>query len=548
MDPHPVPNPLSGGEEGKERVSSSPSPQQLSSDPKPAEVVNVSRVDGGDGASIRSQWTDITDGGRSTKVPRRIKFVAVLLVSAIGFAAHWSTGLNSAMKSTLKKELNINNSQFAVLEASEDFIKVTLILATGVLTDRFGGVDAMLYGNIVYFLGSILVASGATVKSYNLMIGGTIITALGDIATQVAQYKVFCSWLPPSDGFASTLGLELGIGKIGSFVGKATANVIADRTGNFAWVYWVSVFINLFTIIISLLFWIFKKWCLKQFSGTRDPATGEKLSDNNRRFELQKMLQLPWIFWGFVAFTLFQTSTATIFSQNSTELAEQRFNVSAIKAGWYSAISQYLGFFLVPVLGIFIDVFGNRLTLLCVCGSGMLLSMCLCAWGPSVSGTAASFGIYAVAYLLGPTTIIDGIRTSIWYQEVFGSAYGIKIAVNNAMNIIVRIVTGVIQDHDNDSYDHVVVVYVILAAGSLVVSWALMIGSFFSIDLRRLQWTRKERIIKGDVINSQKEKFESGKTGERNRVISLSCFSFVLALILGSWVAYFWGVATGHND
>lgn len=174
--------------------------------------------------------------------------------------------------------------------------------------------------------------------------------------------------------------------------------------------------------------------------------------------------------------------------------------------------------------------------------------MCLCAWGPSVSGTAASFGIYAVAYLLGPTTIIDGIRTSIWYQEVFGSAYGIKIAVNNAMNIIVRIVTGVIQDHDNDSYDHVVVVYVILAAGSLVVSWALMIGSFFSIDLRRLQWTRKERIIKGDVINSQKEKFESGKTGERNRVISLSCFSFVLALILGSWVAYFWGVATGHND
>jgi len=59
------------------------------------------------------------------------------------------------------------------------------------------------------------------------MIAGRIIAALGDIATQIAQYKIFSSWLPPSSGFASTLGLELGIGKIGSFVGKSSANVIA---------------------------------------------------------------------------------------------------------------------------------------------------------------------------------------------------------------------------------------------------------------------------------------------------------------------------------
>lgn len=72
-----------------------------------------------------------------------------------------------------------------------------------------------MYGNIIYTIGSILVAASTTVRSYRFMIFGTVVLALGDIATQIAQYKIFSSWFPPSNGFASTLGLELGIGKVG---------------------------------------------------------------------------------------------------------------------------------------------------------------------------------------------------------------------------------------------------------------------------------------------------------------------------------------------
>lgn len=95
-------------------------------------------------------------------------------------------------------------------------------------TDFLG---AILYGNIIYSIGSIMVAAAAQVRSYELMMGGRVILALGDIATQVAQYKIFSSWFPPNNGFASTLGLELGIGKIGAFVGKSSANIIAKVRG-----------------------------------------------------------------------------------------------------------------------------------------------------------------------------------------------------------------------------------------------------------------------------------------------------------------------------
>jgi hypothetical protein len=47
-------------------------------------------------------------------------------------------------------------------------------------------------------------------------------------------------------------------------------------------------------------------------------------------------------------FSLFETSTAIVFSQNATELPQLRFNTSAITAGWYTSVLQYAGKFFSP--------------------------------------------------------------------------------------------------------------------------------------------------------------------------------------------------------
>ncbi|KAL4938475.1 major facilitator superfamily domain-containing protein [Aspergillus oleicola] len=372
----------------------------------------------------------IVDGKRPP--PLIAKLFAVFLISCISFGSHWSSGVTGAMKSTIKKQMHVSNTQFSLLEASEDFMATVLLLVSGVVTDRLGGAEMIVYGNVVYTIGSILVAAATTVRSFNFMIGGRVVLALGDIATQVAQYKMFSSWFPPSNGFASTLGFELAIGKIGGFVGKSTANVIAKNTGNFAWVFWTSVFMNIFTNFATGIFYFFTRYCNKHYSGRQDKATNEVLTEKSKRFELDKVFQIPWMFWTVLAFSLFQTSTALVFSQNSTELAEKRFDVDAIKAGWYSSLSQYAGFFLVPVLGVFIDVLGNRASVLFACGLGIFLAMVLVNFANTKAGTAASFGVYAIASTFGPTSIIDSIRTTLWHQSVFGSAYALKVTMNNA--------------------------------------------------------------------------------------------------------------------
>ncbi|KAK0372234.1 hypothetical protein CLIM01_10402 [Colletotrichum limetticola] len=487
-------------------------------------------------------------------VPLTWKLASVVLVTAIGFGSQWSSGLSGAMKTTMKKEMKINNTQFSLLEASEDFMVTALMLLSGVVTDRIGGAGtnnqkscAMLYGNFLYSAGSILVAAAAQTRSYKFMIAGRVIRSLGDIATQVAQYKVFSSWFAPGNGFASTLGFELGIGKIGAFAGKSSANIIAKKTGDFAWVFWVAVFMNLFTNVMTGVFYWFTKVANSKFHGVSDPATGERLKEKTKKFELRKVLELPWAFWAVMGFSLFETSTAIVFLQNATELAEQRFGTSSITAGWYSATLQYAGFFVVPLLGVFLDLYGNRISVLVFCGIGMFTSMLLVCFANTTQGTAASFGVFAFAYCFGPATIIDSIRTSMWDSTVFGSAYALKITMNNAMNIVVRVITGVIQDNDNNSYDKVTIVYVILAGISVVVSFLLTFASWKSVDLGHLQWTRKLRIARGEILNVRKERFY-GQNGEKNRLISKSCFVALIVLILGSWCGYFWGVATGNNS
>ncbi|KAI8271038.1 hypothetical protein K4K58_004039 [Colletotrichum sp. SAR11_239] len=501
------------------------------------------------GVAVNTLTADQSDDEdtRKTQVPWTWKFASIALVTAIGFGSQWSSGISGAMKSTIKKELGISNTQFSLLEASEDFMVTALMLLSGIVTDRIGGAGAMLYGNFIYSAGSILVAAAAQTRSYKFMVAGRVVRALGDIATQVAQYKVFSSWFAPSNGFASTLGFELGIGKIGAFAGKSSANIIAKRTGNFAWVFWVAVFMNLFTNVVTVFFYWFTKVAHKKFQGVRDPATGEQLTEKSKKFQLRKVLELPWSFWAVMAFSLFETSTAIVFLQNATELAEQRFGTSSITAGWYSATLQYAGFFVVPLLGVFLDVFGQRISILAFCGVGMFTSMLLVCFANNTTGTAASFGVFAFAYCFGPATIIDSTRTAAWDSSVFGSAYSLKITMNNAMNIIVRIVTGAIQDADNNSYDKVTIVYVILAGISVVVSIGLFLLALKFTDLGHLQWSRKVRIARGEILNEQKRKFHE-EDGHKNRVISMACFVALIALILGSWCGYFWGVATGNND
>jgi hypothetical protein len=101
--------------------------------------------------------------------------------------------------------------------------------------------------------------------------------------------------------------------------------------------------VNIFTNFMTMVFFLFTRYCKLHFKATPDSATGEELREKNKKFELKKVLELPWVFWCVMIFSLFETSTAVVFQQNATELAEVRFKTDAVTAGWYTSVLQYAG-------------------------------------------------------------------------------------------------------------------------------------------------------------------------------------------------------------
>lgn len=115
------------------------------------------------------------------------------------------------------------------------------------------------------------------------------------------------------------------------------------------------------------------------------------------------------------------------------------------------------------------------------------------------------------------------------------------------MSIIIRIITGALQDADDNSYRRVVQVYLSLAAASMVVGSALLIGSFVTENLAPLQWTRQKRLAGAEIIQAMKER-SLVTHARRTRWVSVGCFGALLLLTVGGWLAYIWGAITGHNS
>ena len=95
-------------------------------------------------ASVDTDSKDEHDGLQP--VPLSWKLMSIFMVILIGFGSQWSSGITGAMKTTIKKELHITNTQFSLLEASEDFMVTALMLLSGVVTDRIGGAGALRIG------------------------------------------------------------------------------------------------------------------------------------------------------------------------------------------------------------------------------------------------------------------------------------------------------------------------------------------------------------------------------------------------------------------
>lgn len=142
----------------------------------------------------------------------------------------------------LAASFHINAAALGLLAATYFYIYTIIQIPAGVLADTLGSRKILTMGGLIAGVGSLIFGSTA---HYEWALFGRTLVGLGVSVVFVAMLKLIAEWFPPQR-FASTVGIALLLGNIGSVFAGTPLSMLVQHVG------WRIVFIV--AGIMSLLF------------------------------------------------------------------------------------------------------------------------------------------------------------------------------------------------------------------------------------------------------------------------------------------------------
>ncbi|CDO77471.1 hypothetical protein BN946_scf184902.g5 [Trametes cinnabarina] len=418
------------------------------------------------------------------KLPYSWQLAMIVLTCLCTFGNHWSNGLIVSLKTTIIKETHINNSQFATLVAVTNLVNTFLCIALGFYIDKLGGalMSVILAG--FHLSGAIVMSGAATnhLNSYPLLIVGKVLAAIGDGSLDNAQHRIFSTYFAPGKGFAFSIGAIWCVANLAQFTGQSTANVIATNLGTYAWALWISAVISGFSLACAVTVFFLDRYLRARYNVT-DQTSGLRHTGavKSGKFNIKAIRYLPMTFWLVVAFAVFENAGVQSFVSISTQFAQQRLKKGAVIGGWVSSFYLLLPAGLTPFLGIYVDVFGNRIGFLFMSGLTFLVSMLLLKFSHSVPTFIAAYVFYALSQAVTPAPQVEIVRNIIPDPQYFATGFAIKKSVVQASIVIITTAAGRLQDlSPTDSLDPAVTLWLVYAFISVAISGFLLMMSYFA--------------------------------------------------------------------
>ncbi|KAH7882231.1 MFS general substrate transporter [Phlebopus sp. FC_14] len=458
------------------------------------------------------------------KLPLKWQIAMVILTCMCTFGNHWSNGLIVAMKTTIEKNLKINNSKFATLVSITNLINTFLCILIGFAIDKFGGPTLSVF-LAAFHLAGALVQAGATtnhVNSYTLLTIGKVLAAFGDGSLDNAQHKIFTTYFAPGNGFAFSIGLIRSMANLAQFVGQSTANIIAQNMHSYAWTLWISSIVSLVSLLCATSVMLLDKYLrahyeVIDYSAHFDrPGARSAASMKTGTFHWPAVFEMPLTFWLVVFFAVFENAGVQSFVSISTQFAQQRLKKGAVVGGWVSSFYLLLPVGLTPFEGIFIDAHGHRVTFLFLSGVMFLVSMLLLRLSEDVPTFVCAYVFYALSQSLTPAPQVEIIRSIIPDPHYYATAFAVKKSIVQGSIVVIVTVAGKLQDlSPTSSLSGAVTVWVVYAFVSVLVSGVLFACCYTTQGKRWLPAARLAQVRPAKLESEVEVLWEARVAGTR---------------------------------
>ncbi|KAI0683107.1 hypothetical protein BC835DRAFT_1311248 [Cytidiella melzeri] len=132
-----------------------------------------------------------------------------------------------------------------------------------------------------------------------------------------------------------------------------------------------------------------------------------------------------------VLFAVFENAGVQSFVYISTQFAQQQLKKGAVVGGWVSNFYLLLPACLTPFIGIYIDVFGQRIAFLFLSGVTFLISMLLLKFSHTVPTFIGAYIFIVLSQCVTPAPQVEIIRSIIPDPQYFATGFAIKKSVGS---------------------------------------------------------------------------------------------------------------------
>ncbi|ORX68368.1 MFS general substrate transporter, partial [Linderina pennispora] len=374
------------------------------------------------------------------------------------------------LKSTLKKELHINNTQWSsVISMVWTVSSITPFIA-GLVVDSLG---APLAGALSVFLilaGNGVCAIAVATHRLNIFLLGRAIYSVGGGAVLLVGEVIMLKWfkgraLPIAYGVSST------ISSIMSFSGPATVTAILTNHAKTAIPFWIATGLSAFGLL-----------CLLPFNDSESDIPPPSMSESQKHGLLGRWWQrtkelflglsaLPESYWHMLLCVSIQGTLFIPLHEIVPEMMETEWGYTKAKASKLFVYLHVIPIVLHVITGVVINRYGHRINIFCL-GSVLVFMAAIFIRFIRKVPIILSLILMNISGSLVPASIFSLMNIVIDNGEIAGAALGLIRSAEFASVTLMEMLDGLLQDADHNRYDTVLIGLVVFAAFLLVVAVA----------------------------------------------------------------------------
>ncbi|CAG8556251.1 major facilitator superfamily domain-containing protein [Gigaspora rosea] len=375
-------------------------------------------------------------------VDRIIKMCAMACACTFGIGSHFVSHIIGPMKGILMEQLNLTNTQFSLLVASFTLCNSVIPIVSGVLVAKFGTTRSSLVVTSIILIGTIIVTAACWTGRVGLMILGFTIFGSGLAPLTIVQETIIVQFFQGSGlGFALAAGMALG--RLASFLATVLA-VPLSMVPSFE--YRMPFLVATFTCFLS---WVMNivYVCLLRHADNRNERTKEGAAlyqvVENKTVHWNAIFTLSDIFWWLLVVGFLFGSCITPFLHLSSNIIKHRYDTTDLLGSWDASLIMLMPVIVYPFLGLFLDKYGHRLTILIFGSLAFLFTYLLLLTPPSIVHPLSPILLFAMAYSVVPLTMVTLIPL---LTKHVSTGLGLYKSVDNIGATLCQTISGLLLD------------------------------------------------------------------------------------------------------